>query len=236
MVEENKNYERAPAMVVRITDLTNAQYFKVEGNFNPDYVLVGDKKISRVNIMAIVIEKNIEERFSSLTIDDGSGSIMLRDFDNKNKFESYSVGQVIMTIAKPRQFNDQMYLVTEIIKPIKNNKWVQLRKIELDKLSPIIVKVHKEADEPKLEEMKTNSELNTEEEIEDSEEIIVNDVEPENIIDKVLTIIKNLDKGDGADIEDVIVGANIKDCEPLLDSLIKEGEIFEVRPGRIKVL
>jgi len=45
-----------------------------------------------------------------------------------------------------------------------------------------------------------------------------------------------LDSGEGADIEDVIVKADVKDCEPLLNSLIKEGEIFEVRPGRIKVL
>jgi RPA family protein len=237
MAEENKSYERAPAMIVRIVDLIKGQYFKVEGNFNPDYVLVGEKKISRVNMVAIVIEKNIEERFSSLTIDDGSGSIVLRDFDNKNKFENFNIGQVIMTIAKPRNFNEQMYLITEIIKPIKNNKWIEYRKLQLEKISPMVIeKVNEEIieDKPIVEEMVSNSEVENKPKTNEPEKVSVD--EPENIIDKVLAIIKELDSGEGADIEDVIVKADVKDCEPLLNSLIKEGEIFEVRPGRIKVL
>ena len=237
MAEENKSYERAPAVIVRIADLIKGQYFKVEGNFNPDYALVGEKKISRVNMVAIVIEKNIEERFSSLTIDDGSGSIVLRDFDNKNKFENFNIGQVIMTIAKPRNFNEQMYLITEIIKPIKNNKWIEYRKLQLEKISPMVIeKVNEEIieDKPIVEEMVSNSEVENKPKTNEPEKVSVD--EPENIIDKVLAIIKELDSGEGADIEDVIVKADVKDCEPLLNSLIKEGEIFEVRPGRIKVL
>jgi len=238
-MEETKkqNYERATAKVVRINDLKSSQYFKVNEEFSPDYVLVGDEKISRANIIAIVVEKQIEEKFSSLTIDDGSGSIVLRDFDNRNKFDNYNIGQIIRTIAKPRSFNDEIYLVGEIVKPVKNNKWVELRKLELEKISPMVTKIEQQSNEPQTTNNTEQNTTNNKDVAEKHEEVIIDDApETDNTIDKVLAIIKEHDKGEGADIEDVIVKANIKDCEQVITNLIREGEIFEVRPGRVKVL
>ena len=45
-----------------------------------------------------------------------------------------------------------------------------------------------------------------------------------------------MDNGDGADTEDIITSANMDNTEDIIKSLLEEGEIFEVRPGKLKVL
>lgn len=49
-------------------------------------------------------------------------------------------------------------------------------------------------------------------------------------------IIKNLDSGDGADIDEVVSKSEIDDTEKIIDNLLRDGEIYEIRPGRIKLL
>jgi len=60
-------------------------------------------------------------------------------------------------------------------------------------------------------------------------------VEEKSPIDNLLNTIRNLDKGDGVDIEELLKlkGEN---SESLISTLLKEGELFELKPGRIKVL
>ncbi|MFH1409255.1 MAG: hypothetical protein ABIH34_05085 [Nanoarchaeota archaeon] len=50
----------------------------------------------------------------------------------------------------------------------------------------------------------------------------------------VLGVIRSLDHGEGADQERVMSEGKIS--EEIISRLLKEGEIFEVRPGRLKVL
>ena len=55
----------------------------------------------------------------------------------------------------------------------------------------------------------------------------------ETSADRVIAIIKNLDKGDGVNFEDLV--NHVKD-ENLVFELLKQGDIFELRPGKLKVL
>jgi uncharacterized protein len=55
-------------------------------------------------------------------------------------------------------------------------------------------------------------------------------------VDQLIAAIKTLDKGDGADTEDVIAKVKIENADHMIDTLLKEGEIFELTPGKIKVL
>jgi hypothetical protein len=49
-------------------------------------------------------------------------------------------------------------------------------------------------------------------------------------------VIRRLDKGDGADITEVIKESKDENAEKIIKNLIKIGELFEIRPGKIKIL
>ncbi|MBT5273005.1 hypothetical protein HN695_07325 [Candidatus Woesearchaeota archaeon] len=223
-MEETKktNYERWPACKVRIKEIKEAEYVKVSEEYSPDYLIIADKKVSRANILAVVVNIEKEEKFSSVTIDDGTDSIVVRDFDNSHDLSRFERGNVVRIVAKPREFNEQRYMILEIIKKLKDPKWIELRRLELGN--------HKE----EIIETKPKEEIGKE-----TEEIVVEEIQeekPENKIELIIKTIKEFDKGDGADIEEIISKLNSIKAESIISSLIKEGEVFEIRPGRVKVL
>ena len=145
----------------------------------------------------------------NLIIDDGSGNIGLRSFEDNKTIEKLNIGESILVIGRPREFGNQRYIVIEIIKKIQEREWIELRKKEL--INTI---------KPKENNIQTYNV---------KEEVIT---EEENLI----SIIKRLDKGDGIDINDVIEKSKDTDAERKINNMIKIGELFEIKPGKIKVL
>ncbi|MFC1648330.1 hypothetical protein ACFL1B_02615 [Nanoarchaeota archaeon] len=197
---------RLTAKKCRIGHLNQGNFVQKEG-WDPSYVETSIGQVSRVNIMAIVVSK--EE--NSIILDDGSGRISVRSFEGLPLMD-FEVGDKVNIIAKPRFYNNAMYLVAEIVKKIENDKWLEYRKRELESIPKIEHKVEFKVAVETLEETKT--------EIKTSEDII--------------TRIKELDKGDGADMEELSQG--FKNSDKILTTLMEEGEIFEVKPGKVKVL
>ena len=197
--------KRLVAKKIRISDLVNGKYVKEEG-WTPNYIVTDYGHISRANVLAFVVAKNED---GSFLVDDGSGSINIRSFDEK-KFDA-EIGDLILIIGKPREWNNQKYIVPEVVRKINNKKWIEVRKLELktmEKIKP------QEIIAPETHE----------------EEII------ENPYQKVLNTIRNIDSGNGADYQEVLANSSIKDAEKIINTLLEEGEIFEIRPGRLKVL
>jgi hypothetical protein len=58
----------------------------------------------------------------------------------------------------------------------------------------------------------------------------------ENYSAIMLSLIKKLDKGEGSDTEQVIKQSRLKDADKIITTLLYEGEIFEISPGKLKVL
>ena len=88
-------------------------------------------KVSRVNIIAAMIYKSEDFNYSSAVIDDGTGRIQLRSFENNAYFSKIDVGDIVLIIGKIREFNNEKYIVPEILKRINNAKWVDVRRLEL---------------------------------------------------------------------------------------------------------
>ena len=86
--------------------------------------------ISRVNVIATLVDKVEKPNYISSIIDDGTGSISLRGFENKNIFSKVDVGDIVLVIGKVREFNNEKYLIPEIIKKVNNVQWVDIRKLE----------------------------------------------------------------------------------------------------------
>ena len=74
---EQQIQPRQTAFKVLISDLINGNYVQQEG-WQPNYFQVGDKQISRINLMAAVIDKQTSESLITITLDDGSGNMQAK--------------------------------------------------------------------------------------------------------------------------------------------------------------
>ncbi len=230
MPEENQ--KRQIAYKVRIKEIINGKYVKEEG-WQPNYIITQDnKQISRINLIGTVVSTPADEEinYQSITLDDGTGRISARVFEQNNFFNNINIGDVVLIIARPREYNNQIYLLPEILKKMQDKGWIKVRELELKK-------------QPKIEDTKTEeTKLSNESEklpekgfqkskIFEKEEII-EDIQ-ESIPAKIINIIKEKDKGDGVDFEEILKEIN---NEETIKELLKKGELFEVRPGILKVL
>lgn len=128
---ENSEFKRNVAYKLRISDILSAQQ-SIE-NEKLKYISVAGKNVVRVNLVANVVEKYIqdgEKKYGSLTLDDGSGQIKIKLFgDDIDKFQNLEEGQTILTIGMLRSWNQEIYMTPEIIKK-KEINYLLMRKIE----------------------------------------------------------------------------------------------------------
>ncbi|MGV8086645.1 MAG: hypothetical protein ACP5N1_03370 [Candidatus Woesearchaeota archaeon] len=210
MVEEIK---RQTAYKCSIFSLVNGVFIKKQG-WESSYLMTEYGDFSRVNILAVVVSKDD----TSIVLDDGTGQISGRMFDNTEQMLPVVVGDVVIVIGRPRDFNNQTYLTIEIIKKISSS-WVAYRKKELSMIQKIrtleeLPKVEKKILEPEI--IETKSTLGSK--------------------DKIAQVIKALDKGEGANIEDVLKLSKVSDAEELISDMMMRGEIFELEAGYIKLM
>jgi RPA family protein len=105
------------------------------------FIDLGDKKVSRVNIIANVVDKyNSEEKqYTNLTIDDASGQLKIKIFgEDVNKFSKISQGDTIMVVGLLRIYNEELYITPEILK-IQDPRYLLVRKLEFEKEAPKII-------------------------------------------------------------------------------------------------
>lgn len=212
MIEQQK---RQTAYKLRISDINNGTYVK-EGGWTPNYVLVDNKKISRVNLIAVIISKIEEGPYSGLVIEDFSGKISVREFGEAKVIAKVNIGDAVLIIGKIREFNNSKYIVPEIIRKIFDLRWVELRKKELNF-------------DKKIEEF-------VEDVLDDSAEEVIEIKEIKEEGNDLIKLIKKLDKGEGAEISEIIKFSDVDDAEKAIQNLIKNGDIFEIKAGKVKVL
>jgi len=192
--------KRQVALKVWISDLTSGSYVQESGML-PNYVLTKDgKKISRVNLLGVVVSSNDQTNLLSFVLDDSSATITVRAFE-ENTAWSVELGSVVLIIGRPRQYGNEIYVLPEIVKKVDDNKWIDLRKLELGVKQDLVV-------EQTIDEQSLNKE--------------------------VYNLIKSMDDGAGVPVDAIV--DKIASAEKVVDGLLSRGEIFEVSPGKIKVL
>lgn len=211
---EPKFQKRQTAYKVMIKDILNSKYIKTEG-FDPNYIEVNEKEVSRINVIGIVVQKS-GPNDTVLTIDDGTGKISARIFENNALFQGICISDVVLIIGRPREFSSEKYILIETIKKI-GPLWAKVRKMELDKCQ-------------KTDNLSQDETQNIKEIISDEEEVI--DLSPSN---KIIRLIKELDKGNGVSIDE-LSSKGIDNLDKIIKMLMNGGDIFEIRPGKLKVL
>ena len=207
MPEPEQQFKRQVAYKIRILDILNSNFSKDE--VSAGYIILNGAGISRVNLIATLVYKSDEVSQTSGIIDDGTGKISMRVFDGQNIFFKIEVGDVVLVIGKIREFNNERYIYPEILRKA-SIEWLNLRRLELGK--PI----------EKLQEKE--------------ESVIIEEVtEPATVFQQIYGLIKEFDKGEGATIEDVIKNSKTSEAEDIINKLLKNGDVFEIRPGRLKV-
>ena len=194
------------AYKLRIKDILSSEYIKSDG-VNPNYLRISGQEVSRVNAIGVVVQKSDMDASSGLVIDDGTGKISARTFENNFLLNNVSVGDVVLVIGRPREYLEEKYLVVEIAKKI-DPLWAKARKMELKDFNV--------ASEGVKEEESNEGNFD------------------ENGKNKILKAIKELDKGGGVSIEDM--PSALGNVDQIVGVLLREGDIFEVRPGKLKVL
>ncbi|MDP3965998.1 MAG: OB-fold nucleic acid binding domain-containing protein [archaeon] len=177
------------------------------------YMELGNKKISRVNIIGNIVDKyesEGEKKYLFFTLDDGSGQIKLKSFgeEDAEKFKKVEQGQTVAVIGIVRSWNNETYLQPEIISK-RDPKYLLVRKLELEKKKKEITKPVKDKNEVKA------------------------------IKDKILEKIKVSESDGGVDTEKIILEFREISSETIngeVKRLLEEGIIFEPRPGRLRYL
>ncbi|MGM5485342.1 MAG: hypothetical protein ACQEP1_05735 [Nanobdellota archaeon] len=222
---------RQTAHIVGIDEIKNSTYTKSEGEWDPNYIMIRGIKVSRVNVIGVIISNDE----NSFYVDDGSDNIMVRIFDDNIHIPELEMGDIVMVIGKPREYNDENYIVPEIVKKIKNEKWVEVRKKEIEKLRNEAPAEAPPEQQPKKEEVKEKAE---EEPVKEGpkEEVVEEMAVGKNEHEDLFELIKKHDDGNGADIEKIVEESSKENTEEIINNLLNEGEIFEVKPGRVKIL
>ncbi len=226
MEQPREQQQRQVAYITSIAEIERGHYIKQEG-WQPSYVKSGNRELSRVNLIGVIVSTQEDAGLRTAMFDDSTGMIELIFFE---KFENLMTGQLVNLIGRVREYNGKKAIMPEIIKKLSNQKWVQVRALELDEMRKDV-----KAEEYSASENVEGSEDlgSVEEEVIGEEEKMEPNEKSENKFEKACRIIKEADKGDGADFQTVIEqGAE----EKIIQQLLTEGEIFEISPGKLKVL
>ncbi|MDA1337619.1 MAG: hypothetical protein O3C23_02545 [bacterium] len=222
MMETKTIQKRQVAWKVLIKDLLEGEYVKGEGEWQPNYILHNEKKVARANILGVVIGKE-DSQFGSLRIDDGSGQIVVRSFEQNPGLMSSQPGSLVLIIGRPREYMQERYVVAEIVREITDKTWFEIRKKETNGFASPIPPL--ESTLPKLPKEPTPAKT-----LPPKKE--TNEVDPE----VVCALIKEKDDGAGADMQEIIDHLQRDDGEEIVKRMLAQGELFEVQPGKIKVL
>ncbi|MBI4145255.1 hypothetical protein HY493_03540 [Candidatus Woesearchaeota archaeon] len=179
----------------------------IERPNEPSAIVLGDgRELVRANVIGLVVDRS-DGDLPSLVIDDGTERILVRPFERIPGLTDAALGNTVLVIGRPRTYGVDRFLVPECVRVLESPRWLELRRKEL--VRPTMA----------AEASRESSGL----------------VEEEVVGQKgLLDHIRGLDKGIGADVEEVL--QKTKCTQEDLQRLLVRGEVFEVSPGRIKVL
>ncbi len=211
------DFKRLTAYRVRISDLINSDYVKVDGG--ADYVVVNGTNVSRARIVGTVVNKTVAEdkSYAFLTVDDGTETIGVassRDFNsgktNVNLFERVMIGDIVEVVGRINEWEGRRKLNSEIVKVIRDpNHWLY-HKFELLQIPP----------EQKVDE----------------EHVV--DESKEDVEAKVLEIIRENDIGNGTAL--TLIAKNLsmdeEEVKEVLRKLLIDGLIYEPTKFHYRVL
>lgn len=216
--------KRSTAYKFWIKDLLNAVPLSRGGSHVFD---IRGKEALRVNVIAIVIDKqtNEEKTFSAITLDDGTETIRVKTWnEDVKKLEHISIGDPVMVIGKISLYSNDLSIRPEIVKK-QEPEWLLVRKKELEK---IYGKPEELKEKPLTEDTPPH---------EITEEVVVSGPTI-TARQKILEFVEKETAKEGIETTKLIRLSGLKEeeAEKAIDELLREGELFQPRTGFLKVI
>jgi len=205
-----------------------------EGNYTEDgFINFHNLQANRVSILGTIVMKFIgdDRRYGFFILDDGTETIRVRSFeDTVGLIDKANVGDIVDVVGRIRKYDNEIYVIPEIVKRIEDPNFELLRKLELMSQDKRFGAVVKKEDVYPLPEPQQASNSTGGETVE--EDVV------ESPKQKVIKLIRELDKGDGANSESLISksGLDKNVVENIINDMMNDGDIFEPRAGKIKLL
>jgi hypothetical protein len=182
-----------------------------------------ERKVSRVRILGTVVAKFVSDTgsFGSLTLDDGSDTIQARVFrEDMERIEVIRPGDIVDLIGRVKEYNGENYVSLESAVRIDDPNWELVRKLELylrpegGEVLPPVMSPEEGSTAPVVEEESVSEDKGL----------------------MVLTLLEDLDEGDGVGYSDLLGRCSFseKELEDVLGDLMGKGDIYEPKIGRFK--
>ncbi|MBI2151884.1 hypothetical protein HYU21_04120 [Candidatus Woesearchaeota archaeon] len=214
-------------------------------------------KTQRFNALATIINKEKIGSITNFLMDDGTAVLVARFFEESKNLENLNLGDMVLLIGKIRLFNEEIYLSPEIIKKV-SPLWMKHRFLERSKLNQTATivedKPHFEMKEQNVEVKKERKTITKETIVEKEiakEKIVKKEIAEEEIVEedlvvgaddnsfpfqKIGTLIREMDSGSGVLIEELLEKSPLRDSEALIKKMLEKGDIYQITPGKVKLL
>ena len=221
---------RQTAGKVSIKDINDATYV-VQAGWDPNFLTLPDgREVYRVNVMGIVVsfQSDVE-----MLVDDGTSQIIIRGLQ-ETQGKDIGLGDLVQVIGKSRVFNDQKYLTPEAIKKVSERTWMDVRRKELQTIKEQLKAIEKKIIPQKVHEQEKI--IGNLQQVQKTERNQNKNEENNNPVEIIFQFIKKEDDGEGVLVDKIIEKVKIPQTEQIITTLWMEGNIFEIKPGRVKVL
>ncbi|NVM04968.1 MAG: hypothetical protein HWN67_21785 [Candidatus Helarchaeota archaeon] len=146
-----ERFKKETAYKLSIIDIIRGKFIKFEDR---SYVITPfGLNINRARIFGIIVDKKIfkqdqneenidiaKKDYGYLIIDDGTETIRIKmwaeDID-KHKLHDLNIGENLDVIGKVREYNEEIYIMPELIHKISNPNWELLRELEKKELKKL---------------------------------------------------------------------------------------------------
>jgi RPA family protein len=246
--------KRLTAKKAGLSELVTGKYVKKAG-FESSYVLTSlGRRLSRVRILGLVVDKFESEdgKYATMTLDDGTETMRCKAFINISMFDVAKKGELVDLIGKIREYNGEIYVAPETVRKVPAD-WETLRALELKKTwaeqRGVIKKIRdlqkQSADRTELKALakKFNIDAEDVDGILEADEMHIIEEEKRiaadgEVKEKVLRLISSLDTGAGADYSDILKQSGISEnqVDAAVQDLLESGVCFEPKAGKIKKL
>jgi RPA family protein len=128
--------ERMTAVRASISDITNGSFSDDDG---PHVVSPFGVELRRVVIVGFVVNKFYragdetgKKRFESITVDDGTDTIGVKVWgeEDASMLEGVKENILALVIGKVRQYNEEIYLIPEIVRELTDPNYMSLHLME----------------------------------------------------------------------------------------------------------
>ncbi len=225
--------ERETAVKLEVRDVVEGSFVR-SGSKEANYVLTKQGvRAGRVRLMGLVVSKFVSEdgKFASVTVDDGTATIAVRAFREVEPLMKLSVGDTADVIGKPREYEGEVYVLAECVWRVDDPNWELVRKLE--------IAIQKHSLPEQAEESTVMEQEATEEPVEESIEVVEEEVPENGEADPkmlVLNLIEELDDGEGVKYITLLQESGLEESvlESVLNELLGDGEIYEPKIGRFR--